>query len=351
MPLEDAAMSITFPSGMTTAEPFFTDANGTVSLGLAAGGTYDVVVQWRGTEVADQSVTVTASGTVTIAATVYYVSFTTLDSTGATVGGALVTVSEPVFGVVVEARLTDASGALTSRLPGGAYEVDVEVFGINVLADFALSVAGDGSIDLNLAVHPTTIIPVDSRDVPLEGATVALSTLGFSLVENAGLDGQVTFRLPAGSYSLAIRWMNAEVYADSIDVTGAGTLRVAADVHYLGVRAVDRDGNALSGVFVTATRDGATFAAGRTDANGTIEFRLPGGTYDLRGELRRTEYLSEIRQTAEATATLPGAEATLTFAEFPPNPILSGLFLVILAILVLVALIGYIVLRSKGVIK
>jgi hypothetical protein len=351
--LQDAAVGITFPNGRTTAEPLLTDAAGTVNVGLVAGGTFLLNVQWRGKAVADTAVGVVASGVYTVVGAVYYVTFTALDAQGAPVAGVLLTVADLAFGVVVEAQLTDGRGVLVSRIPVGTFAVEAEWFGVAVLGNATLTVDGDANVTLNLAVYPVTVVPVDSRGVPLEGATVSLASDVFALTDNAGLDGAVTFRVPAMDYEVVVRWMDTEVFRGSLAVDGTTTtVRVEADVYYLRVFALDREENRLGGVFVTATQDGETVAAGRTDANGTVEFRLPRGTYVVTGEVRTTYLLSPVEQTAETDVVLQEeSDVVLAFLDFPPSPFGTALFFLLLGVLLLLAVIAYILLRWKGVIK
>lgn len=328
--LEKAALIVQFPSGEVTDEPLIADGQGVVSLGKVPGGTYGVAVMWRGKIVADTTVSVSASGTYTVSCLVFYVNFQTVDVDGEPVENALVTVSDPVFGTVAEARLTNASGWLVSRLPTGSYEVSAKWFGVSVLDGRSLVVDGNKDILLTLSIYTIRIVPVDSKGIVLEDATVAVSSGVFSQSGNTLDTGGVNLKLPYGNYLAKVRWQNVEIYSGALTLDGTqATITLNANVFYLTVQVFDNLRSPLKNVFVTIERDGTVVGAAYTNAEGNTKFRLPIGTYNIEASLKTTYYFTYFEDIEAATVNLEGDRtATVTFASFPIPFYVTNLFII-----------------------
>jgi hypothetical protein len=318
-PLQKAAVSVRFPSGNVTEEPLITDDQGVVSLGRSPGGTYGVVVVWRGKVVADETVFVNASTTVDIDSLVYYVNFHAKDADRKDVENALVTISDPLFGTVVEARLTNASGLLSSRLPAGSYEVDVKWFGVFVLEGESLVVNNNTDVSLTLSIYTVKVIPVDSKGVALEDATVSVSSGVFSQSGNTFEGGGVDLKLPIGSYTVKVSWQNTEVFSGTITVNGSQpTITLNTNVFYLTVQVLDGFKSPLKGAFVTITKDETTMGAADTDVAGEAEFRLATGTYKVEVSFKTTYHLTTYHDVKTATVNLESDKTVeIVFASFP----------------------------------
>jgi hypothetical protein len=318
-PLEGAAISVCFPNGNVTDEPLIADNQGIVSLGMSAGGTYGVVVVWRGKVVADETVFVNASAIIDINSQVYYVNFHAEDADGENVENALVTVSDPLFGTVVEAKLTNASGWLASRLPTGSYEVSVKWFGVYVLEGGSLLVENNTDVFLALSIYPVRIIPVDSKGLTLKDATVSVSSGVFSQSGNTFEAGSIDLKLPVGNYTAKVSWQNVEVFSGTITIDGTQpTITLNANVFYLTVQVFDSSRSPLKGVFVTVKKDATTVGAADTDAAGKAEFRLATGTYVAEASFKTTYYLTLYQDVETATVNLESDKKTeIIFTSFP----------------------------------
>lgn len=318
-PLQGAAVSIRFPNGNITGDPLVTDDKGVVSLGKSPGGTYGVVVVWRGKVVAEETVFVNASTTVDIDSLVYYVNFHAKDAAGGSVENALVTISDLLFGTVVEARLTNASGLLSSRLPAGSYEVDVKWFGVYVLEGESLVVENNTDVSLALSIYTVKIIPVDSKGVTLEDATVSVSSGVFSQSGNTFEAGSVDFKLPAGNYTAKVSWQNVKVFSETINVNGTQpTVTLNTNVFYLTVQVLDGFRSPLKGVFITVTKDETTVGAADTNATGKAEFRLATGTYTVEASFKTTYHLTTYQDVETTTVNLESDKKTeIIFKSFP----------------------------------
>jgi hypothetical protein len=332
--LEGAALTIRFPSGQATDEPLIADDQGIVSLGKAPGGAYSVAVMWRGKIVADTTVSVSASGTNDVNCLVFYVDFQAVDADGEPVENALVTVSDPLFGTVAEARLTNASGWLVSRLPTGSYEISAKWFGVSVLDGQSLVVDANKDVLLTLSIYTIRLVPVDSRGVVLEDATVAVSSGVFSQSGNTLDAGGVDLKLPYGDYLAKVRWQNIEVYSDTLTLDGTQTdITLNTKVFYLTVQVFDSSRSPLENVFVTVDRDGTVMGAAITDEVGETEFRLPIGTYDVEASFKTTYHLTYYEDTETAIVTLDKDKTTtITFTSFPIPFYVTILFYIIMAL-------------------
>jgi len=318
-PLEDAAISLCYPNGNVTDEPFVADDQGIVSLGKSPGGTYGVVVVWRGKVVADETVFLDVSKIIDVNCQVYYVNFYTEDADEEKVENALITVSDPLFGTVVEAKLTNASGWLASRLPAGSYEVSVKWFGVYVLEGENLIVENDTNVFLTLSIYTVRIIPVDSKGLMLKDATVSVSSGVFSQSGNTFDEGNVDLKLPVGNYTVKVNWQNVEVFSDTVTVNGTQPIiTLKTKVFYLTVQVYDSVRAPLKGVFVTVAKDGTTVGAANTDALGRVEFRLAMGTYVVEASFKTTYYLTTYSDVETVTVNLENNKNTeVVFTSFP----------------------------------
>jgi len=338
--LEEAALTIRFPSGQITSNPLIANDQGIVSLDRVPGGTYNVAVMWSGKIVADTPVSVTASGTNDINCLVYYVNFNAIDADGDPVENALVTVRNPTFGTVAEARLTNASGRLASRLPSGSYEMSAKWFGVAVLNDQNLVVNGNKDVVLTLSIHTIRIVPVDSRGIVLEDATVAVSSGVFSQSGNTLNSGGVDLKLPYGNYSVKIRWQDVEVYDGTLILDGTQTnVTLNTVVFYLTVQVFDGLRSPLRNVFVTVDRDRTVAGTAHTDSQGKTEFRLPAGAYDVEASFKTTYYLTYYEGTETANVNLDEDKmTTMVFASFPIPFYVTSMFYIVMALVVAISI-------------
>jgi len=318
-PLEGGAINICFPNGNVTDKPFIADSQGIVSLGKSPGGTYGVVVIWRGKVVADETIFVNASAIIDINCQVYYVNFYAEDADGEEVENALITVSDPLFGTIVEAKLTNSSGWLASRLPAGSYEVNAKWFGVYVLEGENLIVENNMDVFLTLFIYTVRLVPVDSKGLVLKDATVSVSSGMFSQSGNTFENGSIDLKLPVGDYMVKVNWQNVEVFSDTITVNGTQpTITLKTEVFYLTVQVHDSLKSPLKGVFVTITRDETTVGAADTDATGTVKFRLATGTYIVEASFKTTYYLTTYRDVKTLTVNLESNKSTeIVFTSFP----------------------------------
>jgi hypothetical protein len=350
--LGGAALTVQFPNGTVTETPFVLNDAGEVSLTDMPGGSYRLTVTWKGEIVADDSFQIHASGTYVVAASVYYVTFSAVDADALPVENALVTVTNPQFGTILESQLTDLQGQLVSRLPPGSYEVNAKWFGVTVLEGYQIDVSGNNNFTLNLSVLNVDLRPVDSRGIPLEDASVTVTSGTLSQSANTLDLGTVSLRLPLGYYRIQVTWQNVQVFDETRALDGSvQTVELPARVFYLTITVQGSDGRPLENAFVTVARSGETVAAAHTNSEGKAEFRLPWGTYQVKVAYSTTYYLTRFSSTQEFEASLSEEQAPVqvTIENFPPPVYTTNLFFILVAIGVLMAGLVYMIIKLKGV--
>ncbi|HKZ47613.1 MAG TPA: carboxypeptidase-like regulatory domain-containing protein [Thermoplasmata archaeon] len=350
VPLAQAALFLRHPNGTVDVNPRLTDADGRVNLTLVAGGTYGVTVLWRGKTVVQTTVDITADAQYTLAAAVYYVLFTANDQTSLPVPDAFLTVSDPVYALLLDSQVTDDQGRATSRLPAGDFTASATYFGRPVYGPAALNVSGNLTLTLSLQVFDATWTIYDSRNATLEGATVTVTASALSRVANTGADGRVSFKLPQGAYTLLVLWRGVEVLNQSgwIVDSGGYTFSIGVRVFYLTVRTVDRDGRALVGTYVTASAGNQVWGADFTGPDGEAEFRLPAQNYTLDADYRTTIGFSNVDFRTSGDAVLDAERVVeLRFSKLPLSLFEQLLTWVLLFFLLLILLLAYLAWRRQ----
>jgi len=248
-------------------------------------GSYDTVVTWKDHQVLDASITVSSNDPIVLECSVFYASVVLRDSLDFAVEGAHVVVSMGTDGPVLGSQVTGPDGTARFRLPGGAFDVTVDWLGVTVLED-AIAVWDDGTLIMSVSVHYAGVSLVDSRDEPVADARLVVTLPGADGVLAVGTtdaDGSVTLRLPAATYSVEVTWKAETCLVADMEVTGDVAIGLVAWVHYLTLHAVDGEGVDLADAeaMVTNSTTGVVLGSGATAPDGTLELRLPRGTFAL----------------------------------------------------------------------
>jgi hypothetical protein len=144
---------------------------------------------------------------VTIFASVYYITFTVVDSHDIALEGATVSVASG-GGVPIASETTNASGMCVVRIPSAALVVTVSWQGVEVYDSVIDPVTADATVVIDARVYYLTVV-VDDRDGnPVADAAVhvgfatgnEMNTFGYT--DSAGT---VVFRLPGGEYNVTVR--------------------------------------------------------------------------------------------------------------------------------------------------
>jgi hypothetical protein len=283
-PLEGVQLTVAnSTSGRTLASPV-TDVVGDATARLPLG-TYLVHALWKDHLVFDGTMEVLSDDPHVLACSVHYVDLHLLDSADVALEGAQVLIRDAPGVISMGDATTGADGHATLRLPAAHLVAIVSWQGVVVL-ETSLEVLSDGTHDLTTSVYYPEVRVLDSRGSVLENAEVALALVGpgttFGL-DTTGPEGTATFRVPGGSYEVAVRWLDTPVLATAIDVDRTSTHVLTAWVHYLSFHLVDSAGTDLDNATVVAINGttGAVLGMGTTDAAGLLELRLPRGPCDV----------------------------------------------------------------------
>ena len=205
LPVSDAAAYITHPNSTTSAIPYKTNENGEFSLSRVPGGDYRIIVWWRGIEVADTSINVSANAVYTIDCTIYYIAFRATDTAGIGLSNAQLIAYNNLTGAVMAFSTTNESGAVTFRLPKGCFNVYVYWHDVLVGQITPLEVSKDNNITIRCSVYYLSVKCVDSKGRGIEGAFLRVYR------GNEIIDGTVTpsngtarFKLAEGNYTILI---------------------------------------------------------------------------------------------------------------------------------------------------
>jgi len=132
VPLGDASVFLTHPNGNTWILPFKTDLEGQFSLTQTAAGIYVLRIVWSGVEVGVKSVDVSSNGVYVVKANVFYLTVETKDPDGNPVESVHVIAIDVSRALVVDSKLSSASGIVMSRLPKATYDLKATWLGANV---------------------------------------------------------------------------------------------------------------------------------------------------------------------------------------------------------------------------
>jgi hypothetical protein len=284
IPIEAAMVTVTNASTGDSMGSHSTDTAGNATFRLPVGD-YDLLVVWQESPVYRGRWRVDANLQLVLTASVYYARYHLVDSRAAPVEGASVTISNASTGRIMGSPVSDADGNITLRVPEGIYDVlivwqETEVFQAVRAVD-----SNDPAV-LVVAIFYVDLHVQDTTNVALAGAMVTFTnaTTGRSMgsrVTDAG--GNVSYRVPVGTYTLVITWEEASVHESLETVDADRALLVTASVYYADLRVVDTTDEALSGAQVTVTNVGTGRIMGSrtTDADGRALLRLPMDNYTV----------------------------------------------------------------------
>ncbi len=282
-PVEGAQVNVRRGAGGDIVDSAISDGVGRVILNLI-GGTFHLEIYWQNVMVNSTSILITGESMVLNAA-IYYITFSTADSRGVPVAGAMVSVS--VGGSIIASNLTDAAGLCHMRLP--AADVDVAVTWRNTqVFSSPFSVTGDAQEALALSVYYATFSLVDFTGAAVSEASLYLYTSGTGeLVDTRVSDhnGTLTVRLPLGSYDISVLWRDVLVGTSAGFVVSGDVDSEVMDltIYYVTFRAMDARSEPLEGaaVYVDSSLTGQLMDSGLTSAAGELTVRMPGMDVDL----------------------------------------------------------------------
>jgi hypothetical protein len=238
-PLGDAAVQVVPPSGLSEPYPYRTDGEGLVHLGLVPGAPHQVLVHWRGFEVANTTVTPEADGTIDVPCAVHWAYLHVTDADGTALPSVQLVVMDLRTGSVLGFGTTNITGDLALRLPDTTYKLEVYWRNTMVLERVDLVLDGDDLREtLECRVFRATIEVVDGEGSALSSVPVVLEDVGGDIVGTAVTDakGTVVFQLAEGRYvgtaylSTTYKWTETDLEESvELEVNASGTWRIEFD--------------------------------------------------------------------------------------------------------------------------
>ncbi len=261
-----------------------TDDTGTLRTRLPVGY-YNFWVYWKDVLVNETlNFYFDGTGQHTIHAKVYWVDVHVQDTENVSVVSALVTLKHSDgldFGTVS----TDDDGNTSYRLPIGDYRI-VVAWKDTVVYDQVRLIDSQDAIVLTVAIYYMRLHVVDSRDVAVENALVAThndtsgAIVGSSVTDEAG---NITHRVPMGTYRVQIVWQEAIVHEAMRTVDHNDPVTVVVNVFYVDIHVRDTLDVPLEGAMIsfTNTTSGRSMGIQATSDDGNVSYRAPIGDYQL----------------------------------------------------------------------
>ncbi len=148
-------------------------------------------------------------------------------------------------------------------------------------------------------LHYVNLEAVDSKSIPLGGATVILLTGGLRVdVTTTDAGGLANLTMTGGTYDFRVFWEGVQVASVTQDVrsnvSAASPLVITTKVYYPIFQATDADGRPLAdATLIFVHPNGTKLGPYKTNASGEVSLdQLPVGTYGLTASWRGVDVFS-----------------------------------------------------------
>ena len=306
----------------------YSNETGWADLKVFGNGT--ITVYWHAVVVNESWVDVTNVSSLEVACDVYYPELIILDSMAEPLPSAAVFFSYP-DGTLLPAIVSDMNGStgVIDQVPVGESMVSVWWRG-SLVFNGSVTVDHNGATDVSCEVYYLSVLVTDFAGTIIPMANVAwLNAESHILIDARFVNetGWAVARLPVGTYDIEVYWFGALVNQTSAALTENTEITVQCAVSYLTVYAVDSDGTALDGVEVVIYDSTGDAIAYGVTADGEVGFWLPDQTVTVEGHLVDVYLMTGVSQYTETEVDIClGAEATLTFSDYPPSVLSTTLF-------------------------
>ncbi len=287
IPILDATISVISEFTGETLDFGRTDPQGLITLRIPRTSV-NVKAEWLGISVYEGMIGITGDRSNTdpiiLDCTVHYINVEVLDEMNIPVKDAVVTVIS--MGLIIESVITDGDGMEIMRLPAGSYQMSVSWNGVLVYYE-VVEVISDGNWSFNVNILYLNVEVIDADGLPVFDATVSVINNDYPTIgstKNTNIDGNLTFRLPTGSYYIAVRWKDRLTWKiENYHLDTSKDLLINADIFYLSIEVVDERDLPLENAFITVfhIEMDEVYDAQISDDSGRIMVRVPVGTYHL----------------------------------------------------------------------
>jgi hypothetical protein len=289
-PLEGANVYLGHPNGSFLVKPLITDSTGSFSITQAPIGDYNLIVKWRDAEVANVDVLINKNGLIQIIlAKVFLLELTLVDSKDVGIPGAQIIIADTVSRLILDSKLSNPNGYMSSQLPIGDYNITV-YWQQRVIQQFDLTVDNDLNLTVECWVYYVSFKAVDPHDLPVENARIVFTdpeTLGVFDSQITDGKGALESVLPKGPLNIDVYWKDTEVHSSQTEITGdvpsSSPILLVCNIYYLILKAVDSKGVAVQDAQIILTSDstGEVVDSQITDSNGEVISRVPISGFDI----------------------------------------------------------------------
>jgi hypothetical protein len=220
--------------------------------------------------------------------------------------------------VVGSSKTTGINGQVAFTLPTGNYRFQTQMNGTNFWSNTSDSCGVPGCTSATITVTlPVTVSVVDTSGTAQSGLKVyaysGSTAVGSS--KTTGMNGQVVFSLPAGSYRFQTQLNGTAFWSDTSDscaVSGCTSTTITVTMP-VTVSVVDTSGTAQSGLKVYAYSGSTAVGSSKTTStNGQAVFSLPTGNYRFQAQLNGTTFWSD---TSDSCVVSGCTSATVTVTK------------------------------------
>ncbi|MBW1912957.1 MAG: hypothetical protein JRI43_07325, partial [Deltaproteobacteria bacterium] len=298
VPMEGVNTYLFTASGSYLSQSQITDSAGMVTYSVAAGD-YKVRADYLGVQFWSQDTTVSEDTNITLPIPHQNVVIT--------VEGSFQDSPDPVEGITVylftasgsymsQNQVTGVNGQVTFNLPEQPYKVRADYLGQQFWSDaFTWQ---DTSVEIPMA---DVEIRVTGTGLPLEDVTVYVFTaMGSYLSTNSLTDaaGEVTFRLPAGSYKFRADYQGSRYWSgEEVLIAGqVNSVAISTGGGVFTLTALEGAVEPLVGVncYVFSETGSYLSMSDTTDGNGQVSFSLADGVYKFRIDYLGVQFWTEV---------------------------------------------------------
>ena len=274
-------------------------------------GNYTLRVWWQNVKVFDQEVSipdvVPEDNPIILQTAVYYPTFRIVDDAFVSLGDANVLVTHPNGNTTMLPYKTNSNGEFKLiQTAGGNYTLRITWSGVEVGVKSTFVSSNEVHV-IKADVFYLTVETKDPSGNPIESVHVIVNDVARALVADSKLSnesGIVVSRLPGATYNIEATWLGASVGTTSgIVLNQSLTVVMNLRIFDVQIEVVDERQEPLQSAIVDVTFEGFK-VIGTSNDEGQVDFKLPGGTLNLKVWWRDVLVFDGVCKVNESTTTL-----------------------------------------------